>query len=120
LQRPSIYSLSGTTLTFNETPANADDIYVKYRYPTATNVNLVDNSVENRHLDLIYTSSQYVGDNTTTQYTIQSGHTVHSVLVIVNGLILPPTDYTIGFGTTLTITTAPATSAVIDIRYLPV
>jgi hypothetical protein len=120
LQRPSIYALSGTTLTFNETPANADDIYVKYRYPTATNVNLVDNSVENRHLDLIYTSSQYVGDNTTTQYTIQSGHTVHSVLVIVNGLILPPTDYTIGFGTTLTITTAPATSAVIDIRYLPV
>ena len=120
LQRPSIYSLSGTTLTFNTTPASGDNIYVKYRYPNATNVSLVNNSVENRHLDLIYTSNQYTGNGSTQQFTIESGHTVHDVLVIVDGLILPPTEYTIGFGNTLTITNAPANSAVIDIRYLPV
>ena len=120
LQRPSIYSLSGTTLTFNTTPASGDNIYVKYRYPNATNVSLVNNSVENRHLDLIYTSNQYTGNGSTQQFTIATGHTVDSVLVIVDGLILPPTEYSIGFGNTLTITNAPANSAVIDIRYLPV
>ena len=119
LQRPSIYSLNGTTLTFNTTPASGDNIYVKYRYPNATNVSLVNNSVENQHLDLIYTSSQYVGDNTTTQYTIQTGHSVHSVLVIVDGLILQPTEYSIS-GATLTITNAPSTSSTVDFRYFPI
>jgi len=119
LQRPSIYSLAGTTLTFNETPAIADDIYVKYRYPNATNVSLVNNSVENQHLDLIYTSNQYTGNNSTTQYTIQSGHTVHSMLVIVDGLILQPTEYSVN-GSTLTMSTAPANSATVDFRYFPI
>ena len=119
LQRPSIYSLAGTTLTFNETPANADEIYVKYRYPNATNVSLVNNSVENQHLDLIYTSNQYTGNNSTTQYTIQSGHTVNSMLVIVDGLILQPSEYSI-LGSTLTMSTAPANSATVDFRYFPI
>jgi len=119
LQRPSIYSLSGTTLSFNETPANNDEIYVKYRYPNATNVSLVNNSVENQHLDLIYTSNQYTGDNTTTQYTIPTGHTVDSVLAIVDGLILQPTEYSIS-GATLTFTTAPSTSSTVDFRYFPI
>ena len=119
LQRPSIYSLSGTTLSFNETLANNDEIYVKYRYPNATNVSLVNNSVENQHLDLIYTSNQYTGDNTTTQYTIPTGHTVDSVLAIVDGLILQPTEYSIS-GTTLTFTTAPSTSSTVDFRYFPI
>ena len=119
LQRPSIYSLSGTTLSFNETPNNGDEIYVKYRYPNATNVSLVNNSVENQHLNLIYTSNQYTGDNTTTQYTIPTGHTVDSVLAIVDGLILQPTEYSIS-GTTLTFTTAPSTSSTVDFRYFPI
>ena len=119
LQRPSIYSLSGTTLSFNETPANNDEIYVKYRYPNATNVSLVNNSVENQHLDLIYTSNQYTGDNTTTQYTIPTGHTVDSVLAIVDGLLLQPTEYSIS-GATLTFTTAPSTSSTVDFRYFPI
>ena len=112
-------SLSGTTLSFNETPANNDEIYVKYRYPNATNVRLVNNSVENQHLDLIYTSNQYTGDNTTTQYTIPTGHTVDSVLAIVDGLILQPTEYSIS-GATLTFTTAPSTSSTVDFRYFPI
>ena len=119
LQRPSIFSLSGTTLTFNEIPDNGADIYVKYRYPYATMTSPVNNSIENHHLNLIYTSSQYTGDASTTQYTIQNGHTVHSVLVIVNGAILAPTEYSVS-GSTLTITTPPAINAVVDFRYLPV
>ena len=118
LQRPSIYSVSGTTLTFNVLPDSGFNIYVKYRYPYATMSSPANNSIENHHLNLIYTSSQYTGDSTTTDYLIQPGHSVHSVLVIVDGLILPPTDYSIS-GSTLTITTAPSTDAVVDFRYLP-
>ena len=119
LQRPSIFSLSGTTLTFNETPESGADIYVKYRYPYATMTSPVNNSIENQHLNLIYTSNQYTGDASNTQFTIQPGHSIHSVLVIVSGAILSPTQYSVS-GSTLTITTAPANSAVVDFRYLPV
>jgi hypothetical protein len=118
LQRPDIYSVSGTTLTFNVLPDAGFDIYVKYRYPYATMSAPANASIENHHLNLVYTSSQYTGDNTTTDYLIQPGHSVHSVLVIVNGLILPPTDYSIS-GSTLTITTPPTAGAVVDFRYLP-
>jgi hypothetical protein len=70
-------------------------------------------------LNLAYTSDQYVGDNTTVDFTIPLGHNVNSVLVILDGLILPPVDYSIS-GTTLTFTSAPLTSQSIDIRYMPV
>ncbi len=119
LQRPSIYSLAGTTLTFNETPGNGHSIYVKYRYPYATMTSPANNSIENQHLNLIYTSSQYTGNNVTTQYTIQPGHSVHSLLVVVDGLILQPTEYSI-LGSTLTMSVAPANSASVDFRYLPI
>ena len=119
LQRPSIYSISGTTLTFNETPLNTFNIYVKYRYPFATITTPANNSIENQHLNLIYTSSQYTGDNSTVQYTITPGHTVHSILVIVDGLILQPTEYSIN-GASLTMSTAPATNAKVDFRYFPI
>ena len=79
----------------------------------------VHNSIENHHLNLTYTSNQYTGDNSTTQYTVQTGHSVHSVLVIVDGAILPPTSYSIS-NTSLTLNVAPAASSVVDIRYLPV
>ena len=60
------------------------------------------------------------GDNSTTDFTIVTGHTVHSILVVLNGLVLrPTTDYTVS-GTTLTFTTAPGTGDEIDVRYLPI
>ena len=60
------------------------------------------------------------GDNTTTDFTIVTGHTVHTILVVLNGLVLrPTTDYTVS-GTTLTFTTAPGTGDEIDVRYLPI
>jgi len=71
-------------------------------------------------LTLSYSSGTAVGDNSTTAFTISSGRTVEDVLVFVNGFQLTPTtDYTIS-GTTLTFVTAPATSAEICYRYLPI
>ena len=58
-----------------------------------------------------YTSGTATGNGSTTAFTISSGRTVEDVLVFVNGFQLTPTtDYTIS-GTTLTFTTAPASSA---------
>ena len=68
----------------------------------------------------ISNASTFTGDNTTTAFTITTGHTVHSILVVLNGLVLrPTTDYTVS-GTTLTFTTAPGTGDEIDVRYLPI
>ena len=68
---------------------------------------------------LTYSSGTATGDNSTTAFTISSGRSVSDVLVYVNGFMLTPTtDYTIS-GTTLTFVTAPATSAEITFRYLP-
>ena len=112
------YTTSGTTLTFTGTPALNARIYVRYLGLPLANA-LVDNSVTNATLNLTYTSNQYTGDNTTTAYTIASGHTINSVLVVLDGLILPPSDYSVS-GTTLTFASAPLTSQSIDIRYMPV
>lgn len=120
LQRPGeVFYITNDVLTFTYVPAPGDDIYIKYRYPFATIVDLPTASVTNDKLDLTYTSNQYTGDSANQQFTIQSGHTVHSVLVIVNGSIIPPNAYSIS-GTTLTINNAPIAGAVVDIRYLPV
>jgi hypothetical protein len=68
---------------------------------------------------LTYSSGTATGDGSTTAFTISSGRTVQDVLVFVNGFMLTPTtDYTIS-GTTLTFQTAPASSAEITYRYLP-
>ena len=68
---------------------------------------------------LTYTNGTFTGDGSTTTITIDSGRAVDDVLVHVNGFLLVPTDdYTIS-GTTLTFATAPAASAEISVRYLP-
>jgi len=64
------------------------------------------------------TDKTNTGDGSTTAFTVLNGYTVDDVLVIVNGIVLTPTDdYTIS-STTLTFTSAPAASAGIVIRYL--
>ena len=69
---------------------------------------------------LTYTAGSATGDGSTTVFTINSGRAVADILVIVNGVILvPTTDYTIS-GTNLTFATAPAASAEIQFRYLPI
>ena len=68
----------------------------------------------------ISNASTFTGDISTTQFTIVTGHTVHSILVVMNGLVLrPTTDYTVS-GTDLTFTSAPGLGDEIDVRYLPI
>jgi len=114
------YATNGTTLTFTGAPALNARIYVRYLGLPLTGGNIpADSSVTNAKLNLTYTSNQYTGNNSTTAYTIQAGHNDHSVLVILDGLILPPSDYSIS-GTTLTFASAPLLNQSIDIRYMPV
>jgi len=69
---------------------------------------------------LTYTAGAAVGDGSTVAFTINSGRAVADVFAIVNGVVLvPTTDYTIS-STTLTFATAPAASAEIQFRYLPI
>ena len=120
LQRPGeVFTIAGNTITFTTTPSNNADIYIKYRYPFATIMDNPDNSIENRHLNLSYTSTQHTNNGSQTVYAIEPGHTVHDVLVIINGLVQPPTNYSIN-GTTLTLNDAPMVGSIIDFRYLPV
>lgn len=114
------YAINGTTLTFTGAPALNARIYVRYLGLPLSGGNVpADSSVTNAKLNLTYTSNQYTGNNSTTAYTIQAGHNDHSVLVILDGLILPPSDYSIS-GTTLTFASAPLLNQSIDIRYMPV
>jgi hypothetical protein len=130
LQTPGVnYTVSGTTLSFTGAPDNLSDIFVRFvglPHPVATvadsaitTAKLQDNSVTNAKLNLTYTSNQYTGDGATAGFTIASGHTADSILVILDGSILPPSDYTVA-GTTLTFDTAPLLNQSIDIRYMPV
>lgn len=67
-----------------------------------------------------YSTQKFTGDESTTTFTLnQNGRTVDDVFVIVNGIVLVPTDdYTIS-GTTLTFVLAPGASSEIQVRYLP-
>ena len=97
------YTISGTTLTFATAPATSAEIV--FRYLPLNNSGT-------------YTNGTATGDNTTVNFTINSGRTVEDIIVTVNGVTLvPATDYSVS-GTTLTFTTAPATDAEISIRYL--
>tara|TARA_B110000285_G_scaffold168115_1_gene188021 strand:+ start:2711 stop:3358 length:648 start_codon:yes stop_codon:yes gene_type:complete len=70
-------------------------------------------------ITLTYTAGSATGNGSTTAFTINSGRAVADVFVVVNGVTLvPTTDYTIS-GTTLTFAVAPAASAEIQFRYLP-
>lgn len=114
-----VFNLTGNTLKFTTLPPLGTEIFVKYRYPFATVTDNPNGSIENRHLNLEYTSDQYDGDGAQTVFDINPGHNVHSVFVIVDGQILPPTEYSI-FNTVLTLNNAPSATAIVDIRYMPV
>lgn len=67
------------------------------------------------------TNANLTGDGSTVAFTIsQSGRTANDILVTVNGVLFFPTDDYSLSGTTLTFVTAPAASAEIRVRYLPI
>ena len=114
------YTTSGTTLTFNGIPPLNSRVYIRYLgLPVGSSGTPPDDSITNAKLNLTYTSNQYTGDGSSVNYTIADGHTANSVLVILDGLILPPTDYSVA-GTTLTFASAPLLNQQIDVRYMPV
>jgi hypothetical protein len=104
-----------STTALNEQPASGDKFIV---YDATAGAN---RAVEFQYIDptLTYTNGTATGDGSDTTFTINSGRSVNDVIITVNGFVLVPTaDYTIS-GTTLTFATAPANSAEIGIRYLP-
>ena len=82
--------------------------------------NGADPSYETITLPTIQNPSSFTGNASTTAFTINSGHTVNTILVVYNGVILTPTtDYTVS-GTTMTMQFTPPTNAQIVVRYLPI
>ena len=118
-QLNSNITLSGTSLTLGGTPSNGQIVEAR-GYGILNNIGAPsDGTVTNAKLNLTYTSNQYTGNGNLTQFTIEAGHTVADILVILDGLILPPADYSVS-GTTLTFGSAPLNGQQIDLRYMPV
>ncbi len=118
-QLDSNITVSGTSLTLGGTPSNGQIVEAR-GYGILNNIGAPsDGTVTNAKLALTYTSDQYTGNGVLTTYTIPADHSVHSLLVILDGIIIPPADYTVS-GTTLTFSAAPLNGQSIDIRYLPV
>jgi len=102
-------------------------IRIKHNGNMGVNTNnpqeLLDVNGTTQSTDYKYTShpghSVFTGDNSTTSFTIQSGHSVNSILVVYNGAVLTPTtDYTVS-GTTLSMNGfTPPNNAHICVRYL--
>jgi len=123
----TIKKVTNTNLTANldisgqtaETTVANDDLVLIYD-TSASAIRKMTKSNFAPATTFTYTSGTDTGDGSTTGFTINSGRSVNDILVIVNGIILTPTtDYTIS-STTLTFTTAPASGAQIDFRYLPI
>lgn len=113
------YTLNNNILVLNDPVPSGGEVIVKHRSAHVTISNLNASSVKNSNLDLSYTSHEYSGDGITTGFTCQAGHTVHSVLVFVNGLVQSTSSYSVT-GSTITFNTAPLNGQTIFFRYFPV
>ena len=99
------------------TVAADDDVLLIYDTSTTTIKKIQKSNIATT---LTYSAGSATGDGSTVAFTINSGRAVADVFAIVNGVVLvPTTDYTIS-STTLTFATAPAASAEIQFRYLPI
>ena len=66
-----------------------------------------------------YTHQKITSSGSATETLNQDGRTATDIIIFVNGIaFLPTDDYTVS-GTTLTFVEAPASGAVISVRYLP-
>ena len=140
---------NGTTIVFTAAPASGDTVFVIF-LGAALEIATVGSGVITSRTELaeraatddvflIYDTSatalkkiqasnvvkasvtrNATGDGSTTAFTVTSGVTVDSVLVMENGVVQKPTtDYTVS-GTTLTFQGgAPASGVAIQIRELP-
>ena len=104
-----------TSLTELSETSASDDIFLIYD-TSATQLKKIQRS----NVVKASVTRNYTGDASTTAFTVTSGATVDSVLVMENGVVQKPTtDYTVS-GTTLTFQGgAPASGVAIQIRELP-
>ena len=104
-----------TSLTELSETAASDDVFLIYD-TSATQLKKIQRS----NVVKASVTRNYTGDGSTTAFTVTSGATVDSVLVMENGVVQKPTtDYTVS-GTTLTFQGgAPASGVAIQIRELP-
>ena len=104
-----------TSLTELSETSASDDIFLIYD-TSATQLKKIQRS----NVVKASVTRNYTGDGSTTAFTVTSGATVDSVLVMENGVVQKPTtDYTVS-GTTLTFQGgAPASGVAIQIRELP-
>jgi len=113
------YTINGAILSLNDPAPQSTEVIIRHRSQHATMTQPQANSITNNHINFTYTSHEYTGDGSTVDFTCQADHTIHSVLVFINGLIISTNDYSVS-GSTLTFSTAPALSDVVIFRYMPI
>ena len=129
LQEPTVaYSVvadaSGDAkiLRFTETPPSGDEIYVVHRNHSQIVRTPPTNSVGLSQLQSAlqtFTNDTFTGDGSTVAFTTtKSMPTSTGVLVFVDGILQKSGTHYNTSGTTLTFTSAPDTSAEIDVRHL--
>lgn len=129
LQEPTVaYSVvadaSGDAkiLRFTETPPSGDEIYVVHRNHSQIVRTPPTNSVGLTQLQSAlqtFTHDTFTGDGSTTAFTTsKSMPSSTGVLVFVDGILQKSGTHYNTSGTTLTFTSAPDTSAEIDVRHL--
>ena len=102
------YTVSGTTLTYVETPQSDETIQIR-ELPINKLVPLTQPVMR-----------RYTANGVQTQYTVTSGQTANSMFVYENGICqVPVLDYTVS-GSTLTFVTAPVANVVIQIREMSI
>tara|TARA_B100001057_G_scaffold500056_1_gene613210 strand:+ start:12582 stop:13661 length:1080 start_codon:yes stop_codon:yes gene_type:complete len=129
LQEPTVaYSVvadasgNAKVLRFTETPPSGDDIYVVHRNHSQIVRTPPTNSVGLTQLQSAlqtFTNDTFTGNGSTTAFTTsKSMPSSTGVLVFVDGILQKTGTHYNTSGTTLTFTSAPDTSAEIEVRHL--
>ena len=111
-------------LEFSEALAGSDEIYIIHKGlgPGTEKTGIAAGSITASMLvDTLktFTLNEFTGDNSTTAFTLsETASSSASLLVTIDGIVQKPgTNYGVS-GTTITFTSAPATSAEIEVRDL--
>jgi hypothetical protein len=109
-------------LNFSEAPLSTATIYVIHRGIGPYNMTPPSGSITSIHLSnnlKTFTTDTFTGDGSTAAFTLsETPPNVHTLLVIVDGIVQKATtNYTLS-GSTLTFTSAPDASAEIEVKHM--
>ena len=109
-------------LNFSETVDSSASIYVIHKGIGPFNMTPPNNSITDTHLSdnmKTFTTDAFTGDASTTAFTLsETPPNVNTLMVMVDGIVQKATtNYTLS-GTTLTFTSAPDSSAEIEVKHL--